>query len=483
MYQSEDGLHHQSNITIVLNKEKMQVEDYPRGLTDYEKEDIYNYGYVSHSFHQIARMDGDDLTSVDHGDAYPRSIVLNNMGKGEKGKTITDIRYSENEYLGKYVSGITYRDQGVGAGKAYDLLKIPGGTGENVTGATLGDLQVSDHAYLVCGTSVDQDKAAKDPELQSEQKQNVYLLAMDKETKAVKLSWVTKYENSEDLVNPYLTRLSKNRYMLIWQYKNAVYYREVDGTGRFLTEQNMKKEYRLSDCEPVAVNGKVQWFYTNKKKISFYSIPYEKQEIQLKQPVGIHTGMKENDIKISWEPVTDADGYEIYRSEDGGEFQKIGEQTELSRPGEKATYTDENCRQHVSYAYRIRAYCLDEQGQKKEGPFNAEDVCQICVKKVAVSEVAAVTDGIKISWDQDKDASGYVIYRWEFNSSLEWNYMFYFEKMQKYQVIEAGDITSFVDTNVKSFWMYAYTVAEVYQDTEGDHGSAESYESAGFRRN
>ena len=33
-------------------------------------------GYVSHSFNQFIDLDGNQIVAVDHGDAYPRSVVL-----------------------------------------------------------------------------------------------------------------------------------------------------------------------------------------------------------------------------------------------------------------------------------------------------------------------------------------------------------------------------------------------------------------------
>ena len=70
MYASEDGLNHQANVMIAVRISDMTVVD---SLT---KVWNLNYGYVSHSFNQFVRVDGSTLLAVDHGDYYPRSVVL-----------------------------------------------------------------------------------------------------------------------------------------------------------------------------------------------------------------------------------------------------------------------------------------------------------------------------------------------------------------------------------------------------------------------
>ena len=70
MYTSEDGYNHQANVMIAVRISDMTVTD--------ELTKVWNngYGYVSHSFNQFVRVDGDKLLAVDHGDAHPRSVCL-----------------------------------------------------------------------------------------------------------------------------------------------------------------------------------------------------------------------------------------------------------------------------------------------------------------------------------------------------------------------------------------------------------------------
>src|SRR5699024_2462935 len=92
-YLTDDGLNHQSQLTIILDTDTMKTKNY---LGEFQK------NHVGHSFNQFAQYDGDKLILVDHGDAYPRSIVLNK----ESGSEFTEV----------------------------DLFKIPGAIGANCTG-------------------------------------------------------------------------------------------------------------------------------------------------------------------------------------------------------------------------------------------------------------------------------------------------------------------------------------------------------------
>lgn len=97
---AKDGLRHQSNMTFTIDLAAMKV---------LSKSGQFPPNHVSHSFATYVRMDGDRIVYADHGDAYPRSIVL----QVEQGGKIT---------------------------KKIDLIKIPGEIGDNYTGAYLGGL-------------------------------------------------------------------------------------------------------------------------------------------------------------------------------------------------------------------------------------------------------------------------------------------------------------------------------------------------------
>lgn len=70
MYQSYDGYNHQANVTIQVDTDNMTITD---SFTDVAN---IGRGYVSHSFNQFIEIENNKAVTIDHGDAYPRSIVL-----------------------------------------------------------------------------------------------------------------------------------------------------------------------------------------------------------------------------------------------------------------------------------------------------------------------------------------------------------------------------------------------------------------------
>lgn len=130
MYASGDGVHHQSNDFYVLNTDTFEQLSDPAQLGF----DRWNYGYVSHSFNQFLASLNGKVYAVDHGDAYPRSVRLRQFD-----------------------------------GEAVDVIDIPGETGNNTTGVSVGGFESSAAAgtLLITGNSVDLKAAASDESLLS----------------------------------------------------------------------------------------------------------------------------------------------------------------------------------------------------------------------------------------------------------------------------------------------------------------------------
>ena len=241
MYMSDDGYNHQANVTIQLNMETMEITDY---LTD-----ILNssYGYISHSFNQFIKVENNQIIAVDHGDALPRSLVL--------------TKYNSDVSTGKFMpSYYTTCD-------LVDILTIPGATGENVTGATIGGFEISDSAYLVAGNSVVQD----DDNL-TRTTRNVFVASVDKGTSAVTMNWITNYEEGDGTTStPHMVKIADNRFLLLWSRNNIVYYTEIDSTGN-QTSEIYNLAANLSDCVPVVVNDKLIWYTWKNGTNTFYDI-------------------------------------------------------------------------------------------------------------------------------------------------------------------------------------------------------------------
>lgn len=262
MYKSTDGLNHQANITIQVDMESMEITD------SFSEVMNSQYGYVSHSFNQFIKVENNQIIALDHGDAYPRSIALV--------KYHTDM--SGGKFTPDYYNPCTITD----------VLAIPGKTGENVTGASVGGFEISGSSYLVVGNSVLQD----DQNL-TRTTRNVFVAAVDKNAGNVTMNWLTSYSEGEKTVStPHMVKISDDKYIVLWSRNNTkVYYTIINGSGN-QTDRIYEMDGNLSDCVPVIVNGKLVWYTWFNERNAFYEIRLD--DLSQNFTKMIKNGIKEN---------------------------------------------------------------------------------------------------------------------------------------------------------------------------------------------
>ena len=251
MYKSDNGYHHQANVTIQLDESTMKITD------SFTNVGNSSYGYVSHSFNQFIKTDGNHIVAVDHGDAYPRSLAL--------------IKYKTDFTSGQFCSNIGYwwdsNKHAVvnNSCDVTDLLTISGQIGNNTTNATIGGFEISNTSYIVAASSIDQEK--------QEGLRNIYILTQSKEDGTVKSNQITDISGKYNVTSPYLVKINNNKLMVMWTIKNdnTVYYTYIDGDGNVISDINTMSG-QLSDCEPIVYNGMVLWYICSNKKITFYGI-------------------------------------------------------------------------------------------------------------------------------------------------------------------------------------------------------------------
>ena len=242
MYASKDGLKHESNMAIDLDKNSMKALYTMTGISS-----IGYCQYVSHSFNQLAATKNGIFVGADHGDAYPRAIVL---GKNKKG-----LHESE------------------GGNGSYTYLRtntIPGTAGDNYTGTSLGDLAVSDTHYLIAYNQVYEESYTN----KSKKTRNIFLASVQ-DTKGgfatPVVKQVTDYAQGMDPARtPHLVCYGRNKFLLLWTRHTTVFYTTVDGTGK--TGPIHSFEGALSDCKPVLCNGYITWYVSDGTKLTFYRI-------------------------------------------------------------------------------------------------------------------------------------------------------------------------------------------------------------------
>ncbi len=244
MYKSSDGYNHQANVTIQVDEKNMNITD---SFTDIMNS---SYGYVSHSFNQFIKTDGNHLVAVDHGDAYPRSIAL--------------IEYPTDFTTGQFISNMNYRDYC----KCTSLLNIAGNVGDNTTNASVGGFEVTDSAYIVAASSIDQDNNGE--------LRNICILSKSKTDGTTKVNWVTDYTGDDySATTPHLVKMADNRYLVLWckysDTEGTVYYTFVDNNGN-QTDKIRTMSGKLSQCEPVMYGDMAMWYTSDKDSVSFYGI-------------------------------------------------------------------------------------------------------------------------------------------------------------------------------------------------------------------
>ena len=244
MYESGDGLHHQANMTFVIDEANMTVLDQYSDVMN-----ISQAGYVSHSFNQFIRTDGTYIYRSDHGDAYPRGITLT---RAKVGESITKVIYV-----------VPFS------------IKI-GSTGFNATGTSLGGLQLSSSNVLVTGNSVDQTQK------NTSANRNIFMTISNKDFTTYDIKWFTDFKIKDDTTarTPHLVKLNDEQFLLMWEEYNSKTEKTVTKIATVGAQgdlvDSVSTNLRLSDCEPVVTSdGLVRWFITDYNKLQIISInPY-----------------------------------------------------------------------------------------------------------------------------------------------------------------------------------------------------------------
>lgn len=245
-YKTEDGLNHQSQLTIILDTDTMKVVNHTGR---------FQANHVSHSFNQLARYD-DTHVLVDLGDGAPRSVVLN------KQKSV-------QEYT------------------AVDLFKIPGEFGDNYTGVSIGGFEVSAKSYIAVINSIDHKNAEK--EAGSNEQRDVILCTVPKDkldNSYVKQAKITGYIGTDRYPSiPAMVKINEDRLMVLWQEiletegSNMDYsigdlrYLMLDGSGNATGEIQTLNDVVLSNCDPILLGNQVVWYVNQMGNRIFYTIP------------------------------------------------------------------------------------------------------------------------------------------------------------------------------------------------------------------
>ena len=242
MYKSSDGNNHQSNVTIEVDMPSMTITDSYTGIMNVD------YGYVSHSFNQFIKTDGNHIVALDHGDAHPRSAVL--------------VKYNSDFTTGKFFPSYFDKVSNI------DVVTYPEYTAGhyNYTGAAIGGFDVSSSSYIVAQSTVDLDY------INTSETRNVYVSAVSKDLSTNKLNKITSYaEGTASASAPQLVKINNNSFLLLWARDTKVSCVKLNADGT-VNGSIHTFEGSLSDCQPVIKNGRAVWYVYDKNNVTFNSL-------------------------------------------------------------------------------------------------------------------------------------------------------------------------------------------------------------------
>ena len=242
MYKSSDGNNHQANVTIEVDMPSMTITDSYTGVMNVD------YGYVSHSFNQFIKTDGNHIVALDHGDAHPRSAVL--------------VKYNSDFTTGKFFPSYFDKVSNI------DVVTYPEYTSGhyNYTGAAIGGFDVSSSSYIVAQSTVDLDY------INTSETRNVYVSAVSKDLSTNKLNKITSYaEGTASASAPQLVKINNNSFLLLWSRDTKVSCVKLNADST-VNGSIHTFEGSLSDCQPVIKNGRAVWYVYDKNNVTFNSL-------------------------------------------------------------------------------------------------------------------------------------------------------------------------------------------------------------------
>ena len=249
MYHLLNGINQQANLMLAVRISTMEVEECFDSVGDSSD------GYVGRSFNQFIAADEDAILSVNHGNAYPRAVVLSRYA----------LKTEESIFANNCVS--------------VETLPIAGESGDYNTGTSVGGFEVSETSYLIAGNSA--DRAVNE---NMNAVRNIFVTSTLKtrfSADGTRYIWITNYPTDDSsyfgqVSTPHIVTV-ENGFLLLWTVKGRLNYVFLDDNGDMIGEI-MSADAALSDCKPIVADGAVYWYCTQNSAPVFYCIDPEKPE-------------------------------------------------------------------------------------------------------------------------------------------------------------------------------------------------------------
>lgn len=256
--------------------------------------------------------------------------------------------------------------------------------------------------------------------------------------------------------NLQITQASREAIHLTWDEQQGVVgyllYKSKDGGKSFTPIKQVlageKTEYQDKEVE---LNANYLYYvraFSNfeNKIICGDESAQVKQQTPLETPVLTKaSNVSYNSIKLQWNSVPGAAGYQVYRSlTKDGKFEKIAELTD----GKATTYTDCKCDLGIPYFYYIKA-CQALDSGKVYGDASGIQSAKTTPNRVGISGTTSNNDTeVTLKWSKSSGAQGYEVYKSQSASS----------GYQLVQTIESADTLSWKETGLGKEAVYYYKI-------------------------
>ncbi|KIR01960.1 hypothetical protein P261_00774 [Lachnospiraceae bacterium TWA4] len=170
----------------------------------------------------------------------------------------------------------------------------------------------------------------------------------------------------------------------------------------------------------------------------------EAPKIVLNTPVIKKASIQSSGNLISWNHVSNAKNYKVYRMTKNGNWSEIGTTT-------STTYTDSNALFGISYYYSVSACSNSLESDKSK---QSNEMIRAYSSYPMIKTAKITSKGTVLTWDKMENCTGYYLYRKELNGSWA-----------RIATLSAGK-TTYTDTKASKYKAYYYTI-RAYSSADG----------------
>ena len=168
-------------------------------------------------------------------------------------------------------------------------------------------------------------------------------------------------------------------------------------------------------------------------------------------------------VKVTWTPVENADGYELWRATDP-EDEENWMRAKTVKDGTADRYTNQDLEKGTTYYYKVRAYVEDAEGNRTYSNFSNVDYMPAAV--VWDGPYSNATFRIRLRWNEIGGSHGYQI--WRLNDDGEtWSVIKTLGDKNNTLTDNQGATTAYSNTGLTAGKQYTYKIRAFMIPEEG----------------